>query len=397
MPDPQTVAALSGADGAPAPPSQPQPSQAPSQSPAPDNSRGSLFRGILSGALLGMIGGLSKRDPDNPIGASVGAGADRVVSEQQRNLGNTLALQQNQRANTETGLNVQRLALDTSNIQSEIELRKAQGASLMTQDLLVHKQIAGLPDNYQQKIIDDARPEVQKLLDSHTAVPVLTMDGPDAYTSLQQEMVRQINQSGDHSFQIVPNPSGKQGSWMLIKNAPGVTLDKAQTVTLGGRTITFPKGSESAPYYQAAQAAQQEAARNATTIAQAKILAAKSFGIADLKGIDDQIKGLQKADADIDKVGIQALNNQSFWQAIGVTPPPGGLSSAAQAHLYVKTYIQQLQNQRQQLLSGVGLGGGKSSTPRIASQADIAGYAQQKKITPDQAKKEFESAGFTIQ
>jgi hypothetical protein len=83
------------------------PNVAPSQ-------QGSIWRGLLSGALLGLAAGSSQTGPESNAAGAIGAGIRGPIQAEQQNFNNQLQSQQNNRANAAQMTEEQRFDLEKS-------------------------------------------------------------------------------------------------------------------------------------------------------------------------------------------------------------------------------------------------------------------------------------------
>src|SRR5579862_3125226 len=94
--------------------SQPQQPQAVNPPRIAPSSQPTLFRGLLTGALLGLAGAANQSGPNANAAGQIGAGVSGVLNAEQQDYQNRLAAQANNRANIGTLTEEQRFDLEKS-------------------------------------------------------------------------------------------------------------------------------------------------------------------------------------------------------------------------------------------------------------------------------------------
>jgi hypothetical protein len=194
--------------------------------PTPPVEKPSLFKRILSGALLGMGAGLAAERPEQAFGAGLGA----VESARDRQLQRQMMMEQAQREQQKVGLEQQRVGLEGQRVEIERQQAanqkitlEAQAGAAMVSKLHTEKLIALLPVEEQRKQLQAWSQAI-----SMTGLqPVLEINETDRTNYLQQ-MQAEGKKLTDYTF----GPSLTPGKITVCQSDPTKKVTEENAIKL---------------------------------------------------------------------------------------------------------------------------------------------------------------------
>ncbi len=237
---------------------------------SPVSNKSQLFKSLLGGALLGLAGGLAS-DPNKP-GSEIQGAVRNVLGFRQQQLGEQLAVRQDAREEARVGLERQRVGLEEKRLGFDIAremsgdaLRKAQMAHLQVQIEVAQRQLALLPADRQEAMVDELRKKSQAL--ASQGVPY---EENEDFNVLRKESLNRMQKDGTFDYIVLPHPE-KKDSFALFK-VPSTTTKHDEVIQFGnGRYIKVPAGTAMNEYFSLQAKSFADLLDRDTKIAVAKI------------------------------------------------------------------------------------------------------------------------------
>jgi|SRR5579883_352213 len=334
------------------------PVQTQQQQPAP--AKPGLWRSLLFGALAGMAQGAIDASPAT-LARQRAALANQKIAESQANIQQSQAniqLEQ-QRADLER----QKFQMAQSEAQDERQLRQIQMAHMQTQIALAQRQLALLPQDRQDEIIDKLRDKTVDLVASGAQ----QVSSFKSYGDALAESARLMKSNNSFEFVVMPDPVNKN-TWNVLRAPLNQKLTEEKVIDApGGRKIVFPAGTPLTTFVDAqsrlvTDEINRASAERIASLNNSTRVTSQRIGI-----IRMMVPALLRARTTLQNASAAELSKQSFWQNIGLTPPPKGVDARKNGLAQIDSALQSLNDEASGY--GVSLGMGPGVAPAAPNQA----------------------------